>query len=447
MQDSYVSNDLPPAQTSKLTGTEVSPAIMTRRSAAAQRLYPLFYRCGLILLAAAVLLVLVLRVQIGNSPSQHFKYLARAFLEGTFAVDVLHDYVQDKVVFNGHTYVPMGPMPGILLMPVIAARRIFFGWTVASFQEYFACLGFTVLNIGLLKRVLEQLGITEARRRRWLLALFFFGTIYFSTLIIGVSWFLAHLVTTTFLLLAISEALGARRYWLIGLVIGAAFLTRVTAICGMPFFLYLMWRERRLTLSNLAQFALGLLPLFAFYAIYNHARFGSFTETGYSHANLGGSILGEARAHGLFSLVHIPKNLYMLLLATPQPVGGFDAPVFKFPYLLPSAWGMGIFFTTPAFLYAFRANWRDARVAAAWLAVVAILLPLLTYYGVGWVQFGYRYALDFYPFLFIPTALAFNASAGSANTTLTHGQRALILVCLLINLWGAWTTLFFNFIF
>jgi len=244
------------------------------------------------------------------------------------------------------------------------------------------------------------------------------------------SWFLSHILTTTCLLLALDESLVTRRNVLLGVWLGAAFLTRVTAVFALPYFLYVMWHEGRLNAKTIAQCAVGLMPALAFFLWYNFARFGSAFETGYAHAVVGSPALADALSYGLFSPAHIPKNLFALFLATPQPVPGWDAPILQFPYILPSGWGLSIFFTTPVFVYALRAHLRDARVVGAWLAVVATLIPLLTYYGIGWRQFGYRYALDFYPFLFIPTALAL-------NNHLTPFTRALIVMCIIINLWGA----------
>ena len=398
------------------------------------------YWSVLVALAGSILFLLVIRSeQPGCASGQHYRYLAHALLHCRFAVDDLPPYTGDVVKAGGHTYVPMGPMPAIVLSPIIAVLRLF-RLHFDGFEEPLACLGITFLSGLALNQLLQHLGISEILRRRWLLALFFFGTVYFWLLVVGVSWHTASLLTVGFLLAAVSEELGRKRYWLIGILMGAAFLSRVTAIFGMPFFLYLMWHERRLNARNILQLAAGLVPFFAFWAFYNYARFGNMLETGYSYATLlgPGDILDRARAYGLFSPLHIPKNLYMLLLATPQPVGGFAAPVLKFPYIQPSSWGMSIFLTTPAFVYAFRANWRDPRVFAAWLAVGSILIPLLTYYGIGWSQFGYRYALDFYPFLIIPTALAINRRAGKRNRSLTRGQRTLIILCVLVNLWGAW---------
>ena len=62
---------------------------------------------------------------------------------------------------------------------------------------------------------------------------------------------------------------------------------------------------------------------------------------------------------------------------------------------------MSIFLTTPAFFLIFRAKLRDDLVIPAWAGIIGILIPLWMYHATGWVQFGYRYSIDFMVFLFI----------------------------------------------
>ncbi|MEP6776603.1 MAG: hypothetical protein ABJA50_13490, partial [Chloroflexota bacterium] len=110
---------------------------------------------------------------------------------------------------------------------------------------------FTVANIFLLARVLKQMGI-DKNRSSWALLLFFGGTVYYSTLVVSSTWHFAHILVTACYLLAISETLGKKRMWLVGLFIGLAGMTRFTALFGLPFFLWLMWWDRQ---RNKAQVA------------------------------------------------------------------------------------------------------------------------------------------------------------------------------------------------
>ncbi len=93
---------------------------------------------------------------------------------------------------------------------------------------------------------------------------------------------------------------------------------------------------------------------------------------------------------------------------------------------------MGLFFTSPALLYLFRARLRDRLVQASWLAIGFTLVPILTYYGIGYVQFGYRYALDFMPFIMLLVA------RGLVEPVSARG-RAMIAASVVINIWGAIT--------
>jgi hypothetical protein len=77
-----------------------------------------------------------------------------------------------------------------------------------------------------------------------------------------------------------------------------------------------------------------------------------------------------------------------------------------YPFLKPDIWGMSILFTSPILLWGFRASWKKREVWLSILTSALMLFVLLGYYGIGVRQYGYRYALDFYPFLFIMLAYA-----------------------------------------
>lgn len=382
-----------------------------------------------IVLATAALSALALRAVTGAPTTNHFAFLADAFNRGEFSVGALPDNYADTITVGSRVYLPMGPAPAMLMMPWVGIGGV-------TFDEFWLALIVTALNMWLMWLVLRRLAIADPSQRRWMLVLFFGGTIYFATLILGRSWFLAHLVATLFLLLAINEALQRGSALRIGLLLGMAFLTRASTVFALSFFITVMWQDQRWTERArwLAACALGLMVPMLFFFYYNDARFGDIFQTGYARALPGAKVLQEAMRYGLVSLAHVPKNFYMLFLSVPQPVPGIDSPVLQFPWILPSRWGMSIFFTTPAFVYAFLANHRTRVVRAAWVAVLLILPFLLTYYGIGYNQFGYRYAIDLYPFLFINTALGLHARWGRV-------AKILILVSVVINIWGAWCAL------
>jgi hypothetical protein len=382
-----------------------------------------------VVLSVAVLATVMISLVGTAQGGYHFAYLADSFSRGLFTVNHLPAGHADKIIIGDDIFIPLAPLPGILLAPLAAIG----GPTI---DERWLALIFTVANVLFAYILLKRLAIPPMQRR-WLICLFFCGTIYFAAFVVGRSWFLAQIVAVGLELLAINEALGNKRVWLIGAWLGLAFLTRSTTIFAFPFFVWMLkpantsWPSLRWLVSFGLQFAAGFfLPAF-FFLYYNYVRFGNPLETGYGRAVVGSPVLQVALQQGLFSPIHVAKNLYALVLAMPLAYPSFSAPVLTFPYIYPSPWGMGIFFTTPVFLYAFRVNWRESLVRTAWLAVILISVPLVLYYGVGWVQFGYRYALDFYPFLFLLTGLGI---ARRFDLTV----RVLIGVSILINVWGAW---------
>ena len=103
----------------------------------------------------------------------------------------------------------------------------------------------------------------------------------------------------------------------------------------------------------------------------------------------------------------------------------------NFPFVRPKPEGMNIWLTTPAFLAIFMANWFDVVVVLAGLSALLISLPAMIYTATGWVQFGYRYALDYFPFLF----LAITSGLQRMPKLLAW---ILVVLSVLINIWGVY---------
>lgn len=151
-------------------------------------------------------------------------------------------------------------------------------------------------------------------------------------------------------------------------------------------------------------FKLITLPLvsLALFGFYNYYRFGNFLDTGYGYIPETFPGLIAAKEYGLFSLKHLPGNLYILLFKSPEPIylDNFSF-VLKFPYLEASKWGMGIFFTSPVLVYLILAQLKERYVLSSLITTGILLIVPLTFYGMGIWQYGYRYALDIYPFLLL----------------------------------------------
>jgi hypothetical protein len=90
---------------------------------------------------------------------------------------------------------------------------------------------------------------------------------------------------------------------------------------------------------------------------------------------------------------------------------------------------MSLLLTTPALVYLYRANKGGWLAAGAWTSLGLLMIPLLLYYSTGWIQFGYRYSLDFMVPVMVLMALA-------AGKRVSGYMRCLILVGVLVNLAG-----------
>jgi hypothetical protein len=81
-----------------------------------------------------------------------------------------------------------------------------------------------------------------------------------------------------------------------------------------------------------------------------------------------------------------------------------------------------------------RPRWARLKVGAS-LAVVVIALFNLAHFSQGWVQWGYRFSLDFIPFLLPLVALGAMRADGRPRRI----AYALLIVGATVNLWGvAW---------
>ena len=343
--------------------------------------------------------------------------------------------------------------------------------------------GLAALDVWLLWVLAGRLGVRNQWDRLWLSVLFGFSTAIWWVTTRGGVWHTGHLVATMLTLLALLELFGRRRALIVGLLGGAAFLTRAPVVFAMP--AYGLWylldrdgqlragigRGRRaaevaaervadgaasgagrvrtsstaspataasdappssagafrgliaaLPIRDWVLLTLGFLPAFLFWAWYNQIRFGSPFESGYGLATLP-AFLEQQRDQGLFSLSHFGMNFDYLFLHLPTQIP-------KFPYFRPDGLGLSIFLTSPALLLALRANWRSSRCWLLALATVATIVPSLLYYGGGWLQYGYRYALDSIPFVMALACIA------AARHGVNWFWRALIVFGVIVNLGG-----------
>lgn len=384
-------------------------------------------------LAAIYLLIVISQVTIhppGVGGGSHFIYLADGWLHGHLYVNDIPPGLADDTQYKGHWYVAFPPLPAILLLPVVAIFHLSYQAIITL--AFSVCMG--VLNIWLMLQVLTRLVRNHAIGEKfatvaWLLVLFTLGTELVYVTMKGSVWFVAHVVATTFLLLYMSEMFGKRRAWLAAIFLGLAALSRSTTLFTFPFFLVLTFaleRQQPLALARqwtifgavLGVFIVGML-------LYNQARFGSLLDFGYNTMNVNPLVGKDLHTYGQFNKHFVRTNLRYMLLEPPKIIN-------KFPYLTFNPFGTSIFLTMPALLFAFLGfRHREQRWLAASLAAACVLpvAALLLYFNTGWYQFGYRFALDFLPFLFLLAALGMSSHP-------TWREKLLITLSVLLNLWG-----------
>ena len=341
-----------------------------------------------------------------------FFYLADAFLHGRTWLDFQPGPNDVIVGPDGQFFVPFAPFPAIALMPLVAIT----GPVMADEIESGINAVLAASTVGMGWWLLGRIGVQRVWDRVWLVALFGFSTQILWITTRGGVWHTGHLIATLLTFACLIELWGKRRAWLIGLLAGAAFLTRAPLAFAVPFYALMLLPDaaptspadvreftrravERIPWRSWVWLLAGVLPSIALFFLYNQLRFDNPLESGYALATLP-PWLEAIRAQGLFSLAHVPMNLDYLFLHLPT----FDPT--EFPFLRPDGLGMSVFLTTPGLLFAVRADWRRPLPWLLLGAAVLVLVPTLLYYGGGWLQYGYRYFLDSIPFIWAICGLA-----------------------------------------
>jgi hypothetical protein len=368
-----------------------------------------------------------------------FFYLAEAFLNGRTWLEFRPGSGQsnDVIIVGDRFFVPFAPFPAVALMPLVAITGAVTADQIESGVNALLAAG----GVGLCWWLLGRIGVPRTIDRLWLTILFGFSTQILWVTTRGGVWHTGHLVATILTLACLLEMYGRRRVWLIGLLAGAAFMSRAPLAFAIPVYALMLAPDGTLAPRRMVDdaigtiraipwrtwfvFGLAVLPsLVAFFA-YNQLRFGTPLESGYSLATLP-DWLEAQRQRGLFSIVHIPMNLDYFLVNLPSLM---DQP----PFFRPDGMGMSVLLTSPALLLAFWADWRRRDVQLLWLAAFLVLVPTLLYYGGGWLQYGYRYFLDSVPFVMALCGLAVVRSG-----TLGWGWKVLIAFGTLVMAFGVY---------
>lgn len=356
-----------------------------------------------------------------TNPFNYFEYLADAILHGRLNIEGAPFYFEELVKSGGKSYLIYPPMPAVLLLPFVAIGGI-------STNQLFLSFLLGGLNVSLVYLTFRRL-TEDSELPVWMAVLLGFGTIHWYTASIGSAWYLAQIASFFFLMLAVYFAVARPTPLMSGLALGASYLSRLTTILGFPFFAVMLYGQsgrvgifRRL--RPVLIFSAGTAAFVLVNFLYNYIRFGSPFDVAYGLHTISAAKerVSPWFDQGLFSLSYVKYHFYAFLLEPPYFMD-------KWPYVVPSMTGLSVLITTPAFLLIPFAGVRRRLALASWAAIIPTAFLIFIKSGTGWTQFGYRYALDFYPFLLI---LAFLGTGGR----LRWYHKALIVLSVIVNIWG-----------
>ena len=341
---------------------------------------------------------------------KYYVYLAESLLQGRVDVPNLPSHYYDFVIFNDKKYIPFSYLPAAFVTPLVAI----FGTHVSETRLSQVIGG---INVFLLFLLIAKIGVSK--NVATIVSLFFaFGTVHWYVSSIGWSWFFAHVLAIFFLLLALLEIFGKRRFWLVGFLVTLAGLSRQPIFLSIPLvFLLAIYQEGVIGLNlkkiayRLTIFLIGISIPTILLLFYNYARFGSFLEQGYlqlyqtyTSSNIAYTfyrnfVPPNTPHFGYMDIRNIPLSLYTMFFMVPDFIP-------RFPFIRPSPYGMSILLTSPLFILVFISRVQKYLKYILWIAIIFVALPTLLHYAQGWVQFGYRFILDYIVFLLILLAFA-----------------------------------------
>ncbi|MBI3103663.1 hypothetical protein HYZ05_01860 [Candidatus Daviesbacteria bacterium] len=350
---------------------------------------------------------------------EQFVKLAASFLQGKL---YFLSPTFDAAINSGHYYWPLGPFPAILLMPFV----YIFG---DHMRQGYLLFFLNILNAFLLFRIAKKLSGNFVNSLIVSFAVSF-STAYLGIALIPWSWYYAQTVGFTLTLLALEAYFFNRSYLLIGSYIALAFSTRVSLIFTAVFFILNLFYSESSMKLKFRKLSILIIPIIISIMVlgfYNYARFGNPWETGYSKQSLDGPV-GAGRIFGLWNIKHIPTNLYSMFLKMPDPLFIPRTNIMQFPYLKADGSGISILFTSPIFFWILFSNWKDKKVKFAGITALIMMFALWGSFSNGSWQYGYRYAIDSYPFASIILIYSFKKDVSYKFLTIA-------IVAFLINLY------------
>ncbi len=336
-------------------------------------------------------------------------------------------------------FVSFPPGPAVAMIPFVALFD--YNLNDVVFTLLFAALNALLLFVVL--RKFRELGYFNHSNALllWIVAAFALGTVNYFVSIRGEVWFTALVMGVTFNLLYILFSTHLAHPLLAGVALAAGYATRTPLAFGVAYF-GLQWIFQKVAwdkaglvfrLKQGVLFGAPIVVTGVLLMMYNYARFENPGEFG--HRFLLEGTRSSIVDHGLFSYHFLAHNLKVAFTNLPEILQ-------QFPWVKISGHGLAIWVTSPFLLYLV---WpKKAAVdehskqtlslsihTILWITVACIAVPGFLYQNSGWFQFGYRFIMDYLPFLMVLLALD-----GRKRGPLFYG---LVIVGILVNLFGAVT--------
>jgi hypothetical protein len=332
-------------------------------------------------------------------------YLTEAMVENhSFEItSFIKEYgnINDKSVVDGRFFSDKPPGTAVMAFPGVVIRHFLAGFTCLRgdmhLARMLACILPTLLLLGLMRREMDELGVSPPVRAISILA-YGLGTLampYSMTfyghqpvaVMLYVVWFLLRKNPTQVNFSGESPPL--RNAFAAGFVAAFCLMTEYqAAVYLLPLAVLFLVRVRPLWKGLPVALAGAALPL-AFLAFYHHEAFGGVLQTGYNHI-----------ANPFFASVHKRGFMGVLYPGWTQFVGSFFLP------------SKGLFVFSPFLILGFVGLVSYFRVAgrqAGMFRLVQVLLPAafvssMIYWDGGWTV-GQRHLTPMIPFLIAPAAL------------------------------------------
>jgi hypothetical protein len=345
---------------------------------------------------------------LSSTPFDYYTLQTEAFLNGRLAVTPRRPS-PDLVVYEGESYIYWGPSAVLFILPFVLAGHGLqhdVAYTLVA-----GCANVAVFALVAREAASYCLIRLKAVSAMAFVLLFALASPNFYLSLQGRIWHTSQVVSTLYFLMFLWFFFRQLNRPTAGgfaagmLFFNLAWVARMTLAAAAPLAAMLIlsvWRRNRALALRCAAIAVATLGVSVLaWGAFNHARFGRFTETGYSHMQHARRFVPAARAGTLWHVRHIPRNSYYYFVNLP-----IDRTSRAFTIDLE---GNSVFAFYPwtllvaALPLAWPAVGRGRRLLMAGVVTVGGLqvLALLTFFATGWTQLGARYFLDAVPLLLV----------------------------------------------